>query len=224
MSADSLRLRDEWKKLLAEEFSKDYWKSLTERVKAEYQKEKVFPHPKHIFRAFEACAPQEVKVVILGQDPYHTPGVAHGLSFSTESTNPVPPSLQNIFKEIALEFDTPVSKDPDLSRWAKQGVLLLNASLTVRSGMANSHQDYGWHTFTDAVIRAISSETEHVAFMLWGSFAGKKAEFIDEKKHLVLRSAHPSPLSAHRGFLGNGHFKRANEYLEAHGREAIDWS
>lgn len=223
MSADSIRLQDEWKALLSEEFGKEYWKTLTERVKAEYLKEKVFPSPKHIFRAFELCAPKDVKVVILGQDPYHTPGVAHGLSFSTESANPVPPSLQNIFKEVAAEFEVPVSKDPDLTRWAAQGVLLLNASLTVRSGMANSHQDYGWHRFTDAVIAAISERTEHVAFLLWGSFAGKKEELIDRTRHLILKSAHPSPLSAHRGFLGNGHFAKANEYLKSHGRDPIDW-
>ncbi len=223
MTADSIRLRDEWKELLKEEFDKEYWKTLTERVKMEYLKEKVFPHPKHIFRAFDLCAPKDVKVVVLGQDPYHTPAVAHGLAFSTEATNPVPPSLQNIFKEIALEYGTPVSKNPDLTRWSEQGVLLLNASLTVRNGEANSHQDYGWHLFTDAVIRTISDRTEHVVFLLWGSFAQKKAGLIDTSKHLILTAPHPSPLSAHRGFLGCNHFTQANEYLKKYGRGQINW-
>jgi len=223
MSTDTVRLPEAWKELLKDEFDKEYFKTLTARVKAEYQQEKVFPHPKHIFRAFELCTPKDVKIVILGQDPYHTPGVAHGLAFSTLPDNPIPPSLQNIFKEIEAEFGDPINKSPDLTRWASQGVLLLNASLTVRSGMANSHQEYGWHQFTDAVIKAVSANTEHVVFLLWGAFAGKKEGLIDGEKHLVLKSPHPSPLSAHRGFLGNGHFKKANEYLKVHGRSEIEW-
>jgi uracil-DNA glycosylase len=223
MSTDAVRLPETWKVLLKDEFGKNYFKALTERVKAEYLTEKVFPHPKNIFRAFELCAPEDVKVVILGQDPYHTPGVAHGLAFSTLSKNPIPPSLQNIFKEIEAEYGGPINKDPDLTRWAAQGVLLLNASLTVRSGIANSHQDYGWHTFTDAVIKALSEHGDHIVFLLWGAFAGKKEELIDQKKHLILKSPHPSPLSASRGFFGNGHFTKANAYLTKHGRGEIDW-
>ncbi len=219
-----VKISDAWKILLKDEFAKEYFSALTLKVKAEYLNKKVFPHPKNIFRAFEMCAPTDIKVVILGQDPYHTPGVADGLAFSTIPGNQVPPSLQNIFKEIQEEFGGPIDKNPDLTRWAEQGVLLLNASLSVQSGMANSHADYGWHQFTDAVIKAISDNTEHVVFLLWGAFAGKKAELIDWEKHLILKSPHPSPLSASRGFFGNNHFKLANEYLKEHGREEIKWT
>ncbi len=183
----------------------------------------MYPPPKQIFRAFELCSPKDIRVVILGQDPYHTPGVADGLAFSTPSQNQTPPSLQNIFKEIELEFGELSSKSPDLTRWATQGVLLLNASLSVRKGEANSHVDYGWHTFTDAVITAISEQSSHVVFMLWGAFAGKKDDLIDQFEHLVLKAPHPSPLSAHRGFFGNNHFKEANEYLKENNRGEIDW-
>lgn len=213
-----------WKPLLAAEFEKEYFKALAAKVREEYLETQVFPHPKYIFRALTACAPGDVKVVILGQDPYHTPGVADGLAFSTLPGNRVPPSLLNIFKELESEYGTPINKDPDLSRWAAQGVLLLNTSLSVRSGEANSHADYGWHTFTDAIISAISENTEHVVFLLWGAFAQKKEVLINTNKHLVLKSVHPSPLSAHRGFFGCGHFKKANEYLEAHKRGDIDWA
>jgi uracil-DNA glycosylase len=223
MSEEGIKLPEAWKKLLQTEFEKEYWKTLTERVRDEYLSRRVFPKPQHIFRALESCAPHEVRVVMLGQDPYHTPGVADGLAFSTLPGNPVPPSLQNIFKEIANEYGTTPSTDPELSRWAKQGVLLLNASLSVRSGEANSHADYGWHAFTDAIIKAISEQEEHVVFMLWGSFAQKKKVLVDSEKHLILTAPHPSPLSAHRGFFGCGHFKKANEYLKAHGRTEIDW-
>lgn len=218
-----VKIRAEWEALLKSEFEKLYFKALSEKVRAEYLTGPVFPNPKYVFRAFDLVAPKDVRVVILGQDPYHTPGVADGLAFSTVSHNPVPPSLQNIFKELRAEgFDT--KNDPDLTRWATQGVLLLNASLSVRSGEANSHADYGWHQFTDAVIRAISEQEKHVVFMLWGSFAGRKEELIDTSKHLVLKSAHPSPLSAHRGFLGNNHFTLANDYLVTHSRSPIDWT
>ena len=216
-----VKLPDCWKKILAPEFEKEYFKRLSERVRSEYVSGPVFPHPKNVFRAF-SVEPQDVRVVILGQDPYHTPGVADGLAFSTPAGNRVPPSLQNIFKEIEVEYGTR-NKNPDLTRWALQGVLLLNASLSVRAGAANSHAEYGWHQFTDAVIRTISETQSHVVFMLWGSFARKKAALIDATKHLVLESAHPSPLSAHNGFFGNGHFKKTNEYLVAHGRTPIDW-
>lgn len=219
----SVRFPLAWKALVADEFLKPYFVSLTEVVRSEYLLGSVFPHPSHVFRAFEYFDPKDTKVVILGQDPYHTKGVAHGLSFSTESKNPVPPSLQNIFKEIEREYGPPVSKDPNLERWATQGVLLLNASLTVKSGLPNSHAQYGWHSFTDAVIRELSNQEEHIVFMLWGAFAGKKELEIDSTKHLVLKAPHPSPLSAHRGFLGCGHFKLANEYLKQNGRTEINW-
>lgn len=184
--------------------------------------QEVRPLPESIFRAFTFFPPTSTRVVILGQDPYHTPGVADGLAFSTSSANRVPPSLQNIFKELRAEgFET--EDDPDLTRWAKQGVLLLNASLTVRTGEANSHAEYGWHQCTDAVIKTISETQEHVVFMLWGAFARKKAVLIDSSKHLLLESAHPSPLSAHNGFFGNNHFRLANEYLAQYGHSPIDW-
>jgi uracil-DNA glycosylase len=212
-----------WKDLIIDELSKPYFTKLTERVREEYLSGAVFPHPTKIFRAFNYFEPAETKVVILGQDPYHTPGVAHGLSFSTESSNPVPPSLQNIFKELELEYGQKVNHNPDLTRWAAQGVLLLNASLTVKSGLANSHADYGWHTFTDAIIKALSEKHEHIVFLLWGAFACKKEAEIDRTKHLVLKAPHPSPLSAHKGFFGCNHFKQANEYLKQYGRSEINW-
>jgi len=218
-----VKIDSEWKTLLDKEFEKPYFKELAAKVRAEYLAGPVFPHPARVFQAFEMVRPFQVRVVILGQDPYHTPGVADGLAFSTLPGNPIPPSLRNIFKEIEAEFKVPCDKNPDLTRWAKQGVLLLNASLSVKSGLANSHVDFGWHIFTDAVIRAVSECGEHVVFMLWGSFAGKKEELIDLTKHLVLKSPHPSPLSASRGFMGNGHFKTANEYLEEHARGEINW-
>lgn len=220
----NVKIREEWKQLLEEEFKKPYFNQLTEKVRREYLEKVVFPHPSHVFRAFDLVAPKDVRVVILGQDPYHTKGVADGLAFSTLPNNPIPPSLQNIFKEIESEFGVACDKNPDLSRWAQQGVLLLNASLSVESGQANSHAEYGWHTFTDAVIKIISETQEHVVFLLWGAFAGKKESIIDWENHLVLTSPHPSPLSASRGFFGNNHFKLANEYLEKHDRGAIDWT
>lgn len=212
-----------WKTLLKDEFEKPYFKNLAHVVRQEYLTKAIFPHPSRIFRAFELVAPDEVRVVILGQDPYHTPGVADGLAFSTMPGNRIPPSLHNIFKEIESEFQTVCEKNPDLSRWAAQGVLLLNASLSVRSGAANSHAPLGWHTFTDAVISTLSSRQSHIVFMLWGSFAQQKAHLIDRSTHLVLTSPHPSPLSASRGFFGNNHFKAANAYLKEHGRTPITW-
>jgi len=222
-SPTGVKIAPEWKALLKEEFAKPYFVELRERVRDEYLKGPVFPHPSCVFRAFELVRPNEVRVVILGQDPYHTPGVADGLAFSTLPKNPVPPSLQNMFKEIEAEFGISVYRNPDLTRWAAQGVLLLNASLSVRSGQANSHADYGWHLFTDAVIRTISEKEKYIVFMLWGANACKKENMIDRKKHLVLKSSHPSPLSAARGFFGNNHFIAANEYLGKHGRGEIDW-
>lgn len=219
----SITLPPAWKALVADELLKPYFISLIEKVSSEYLLGSVFPHPSHVFRAFKYFDPKDTKVVILGQDPYHTPGVAHGLSFSTESSNKIPPSLLTILKEIELEYGAPINKDPNLERWAKQGVLLLNASLTVKSGLANSHAEYGWHAFTDAVIKELSNKEKHIVFMLWGAFAGKKESEIDSTKHLVLKAPHPSPLSAHRGFLGCRHFELANEYLKQNGRTEINW-
>lgn len=221
--AENVKISKEWKKLLEAEFEKPYFRELTKKVRGEYLKGPVFPHPSRVFRAFELVKPEEVRAVILGQDPYHTPGVADGLAFSTLPDNPIPPSLLNIFKEIEAEFGITCEKNPDLTRWAQQGVLLLNASLSVKSGQANSHADYGWHTFTDAVISAVSSTREHVVFLLWGAFAGKKEDLIDWTKHLVLKSPHPSPLSASKGFFGNNHFKLANEYIKKHEYKEINW-
>lgn len=216
-----------WKPLLAAELEKEYFKHVRTAVRDAYATQSIFPEQKNLFRALAICPPEKIKVVILGQDPYHTPGVADGLAFSTLPKNKIPPSLLNIFKEVASEYSADnsvsVNRDPDLTRWATQGVLLLNASLSVRSGEANSHADFGWHIFTDAIISTISHEREHVVFILWGAFAGKKVGLIDQRKHLVLTAVHPSPLSAHRGFLGCGHFKTANEYLKVHGLEEIVW-
>lgn len=223
MSESEVKIAPEWKELLSEEFKKPYFQELSEKVRDEYLAGPMFPHPSKVFRAFELVKPEEVKVVILGQDPYHTPGVADGLAFSSLPGNRIPPSLQNMFKEIESEFGIICEKSPDLTRWANQGVLLLNASLSVRSGEANSHANYGWHIFTDAVIRALSEKEEHIVFMLWGAFAAKKEDLIDWEKHLTLTSPHPSPLSASRGFFGNNHFKLANEYLKEHSRGEIDW-
>lgn len=218
-----ISISKKWLPLLEEEFCKPYFKEMREEVRRAYLSKKVFPHPSRMFRAFDEVAPKEVRVVILGQDPYHTPGVADGLAFSSFSSNPVPPSLANIYKEIESEFGCSCARSPDLSSWAKQGVLLLNASLTVESGLANSHVGFGWHTFTDAVIQIISRECVHVVFLLWGNSAREKRTLIDSTKHLILESPHPSPLSAHRGFFGNEHFKNANAYLEEQGRGSIFW-
>lgn len=218
-----MKIAPAWRGLLEEEFAKPYFAELREKVRRGYLFGKVFPHPRSMFRAFDTCVPKEVRVVILGQDPYHTPGVADGLAFSSFPKNPVPPSLENMYKEIEAEFGCACSRTPDLTHWAEQGVLLLNASLTVESGLANSHVAFGWHEFTDAVIRIIGRECEHVVFMLWGNNARQKRTLVDASKHLILESPHPSPLSAHKGFFGNGHFKTANEYLEKHGRGSVDW-
>jgi uracil-DNA glycosylase len=220
---NSMKLPQAWKPLLSTELKKDCWKTLTASVREAYEHTTVFPPSAHLFRALSTCGPGAVKVVILGQDPYHTPGVADGLAFSTLPGNKVPPSLQNIFKEIAEEYDTMPSKNPDLTRWATQGVLLLNTSLSVESGEANSHAHLGWHEFTDTLIRALSQKQEHIVFLLLGAFAQRKEALIDASRHLILKAPHPSPLSAHRGFLGCGHFKVANEYLTEHGRGEIDW-
>ena len=218
-------LEASWKGVLKEEFEKPYFKELTEFVKSEYAVSTVYPHPRNIFSAFNLTPFDAVKVVILGQDPYHGAGQAHGLSFSVIEGVRNPPSLQNIFKEI--ESDTgekPDTANGDLSRWAKQGVLLLNSTLTVLAGSPGSHQGKGWEQFTDAVIKALSDKREHLVFILWGNYAKAKGAHIDRSKHLVIESPHPSPFSAHSGFFGSKPFGKANEYLVAHGLQAIIWS
>lgn len=219
----NVRIHESWKRLLENEFAKDYFQNLCAFVRNQYLVETVYPPPKWVFRAFNECPLDELKVVILGQDPYHTPGVANGLSFSANEGNRIPPSLLNIYKEIGNEFKTSLPSSPDLSRWAKQGVLLLNATLTVQKSRPGSHQGKGWEQFTDEVIKLISAEKEHIVFMLWGAFAKKKESLIDWTKHLVLKSAHPSPFSADHGFFGNNHFKECNEYLVTHGESPIQW-
>lgn len=208
---------------MKQEFDRPYFADLAEFVRGEYASHTIYPPGSLIFNAFEQCPPEKLKAVILGQDPYHGPGQAHGLSFSVREGVQAPPSLQNIFKEIAREYGTTENADTDLTRWARQGVLLLNATLTVRAGQAGSHQNRGWESFTDAVIKQISDSFDGIVFMLWGSYAGKKASLIDPARHCILRSAHPSPLSAYRGFFGNDHFKKANEYLVSKGKEPIEW-
>ncbi len=220
-----VKMEASWKKALAEEFGKEYFAALTSFVKEEYQKGTVYPHPKNIFRAFDLTPFEDVKVVILGQDPYHGARQAIGLSFAVEEGITLPPSLRNIYKELESDLGKPVTNaSGDLSRWAKQGVLLLNATLTVRANTAGSHQGRGWEPFTDAAIKALSDGREHLVFILWGNFARSKASLIDREKHCIIESAHPSPFSAANGFFGARPFSRANEYLEAHGQEPIDWS
>jgi uracil-DNA glycosylase len=212
-----------WKDRLQEEFTKPYFESLISFVRSEYQANTVYPPGKDIFRAFDACTFDQVKVVIIGQDPYHGPGQANGLCFSVQKGMKMPPSLMNIFKEIHKDLGKPVPADGDLGRWAEQGVLLLNATLTVRASTPGSHQNKGWEEFTDRVIKVISDEKENVVFLLWGAYAQKKGEIIDRQKHLVLMSAHPSPFSADRGFFGSRHFSKANDYLRSKGLKEIDW-
>ncbi len=219
----NVKIDPSWKKVLKDEFGKEYFHKLIDFVKEEYKNKKIFPPGPYIFRAFNECTFDDCRVVILGQDPYHTPGVANGLAFGAAEGQRIPPSLLNIYKEINSEFGTPIPKSPDLTRWAKQGVLLLNATLTVQSGKAGSHQGKGWEEFTDAVIKTISDKKEHVVFILWGAYAGRKDELIDNSKHLVLKSPHPSPFSVDRGFFGNNHFKKANEYLKEQGLKEIEW-
>lgn len=219
----NVTINETWKEQLGAEFDKPYFASLVAFVKSEYKNSTIYPLGKLIFNAFNLCPFDKVKVVILGQDPYHEPGQAHGLCFSVMDNVPFPPSLQNIFTEIANDLHKPVPASGNLTRWAEQGVLLLNATLTVRAHLAGSHQNKGWETFTDDVIKLLSDRKEHLVFILWGGYAKRKAALIDSSRHLVLTSAHPSPLSAYRGFFGNGHFSKTNEYLAAHGMTPIDW-
>lgn len=219
----NVKIEPSWKSALEEVFQQDSFLNLVSFVKNEYSKEKIYPEGKDIYNAFWHCPLDQVKVVILGQDPYHGPGQAHGLSFSVQPGIPFPPSLLNIFKEIKNDLGKDMPSNGDLTRWADQGVFLLNATLTVRAHQAGSHQKKGWEEFTDSVIKKISEERENVVFLLWGSFAQKKADLIDASKHFILKAPHPSPLSAHRGFLGCGHFSKANEYLESKGLKPIIW-
>lgn len=212
-----------WKSRLAEEFNKPYFENLINFVRQEYSSQTIYPPGKEIFRAFDACDFDNVKVVIIGQDPYHGPGQANGLCFSVRDGVRQPPSLVNIFKEIYNDLKKPIPKSGNLERWAEQGVLLLNATLTVRASLPGSHQKKGWETFTDAVIKKVSEEKEHVVFLLWGAYAQRKGEVINRSKHLVLMSAHPSPFSADRGFFGCRHFSKANDYLKSKGIGEIDW-
>ncbi|MES2006749.1 MAG: uracil-DNA glycosylase [Patescibacteria group bacterium] len=219
-----VKIDPSWKDHLKEEFEQPYFKELASFVKDEYTKGVVYPAPKNVFRAFELCPFEKVEVVILGQDPYHGPKQANGLSFAVEKEMPLPPSLQNIFKEIEKEFEKSIeTRNGDLSRWATQGVLLLNATLTVKAHSAGSHQGKGWEEFTSAVIKKLSEEREGLVFMLWGNYARAKGAHINREKHLVLESPHPSPFSAYSGFFGNNHFIQANEYLLAHGKKPINW-
>ena len=219
-----VRIEESWKEVLADEFDKEYFVRLTQFVKEEYRSgTPIYPPAKLIFNAFDHCPFDKVKVVILGQDPYHGEGQAHGLCFSVNKGIPFPPSLLNIFKEIESDLGTPIPPDGDLTRWSDQGVLLLNATLTVRASQAGSHQKRGWEEFTDAAIRELASRRSGIVFILWGSYAQKKGAFIDRSKHLVLTSPHPSPLSAYQGFFGNHHFSTANRYLREQGKSEIIW-
>lgn len=219
-----VQINDSWQNYLQSEFEKPYFQNLVQFVKDEYSKYTCFPKGNQIFAAFAACSFEDVKVVIIGQDPYHGVGQANGLCFSVNDGIPFPPSLQNIFKEIEQDLGKPIPPTGNLERWAKQGVLLLNATLTVRQSEAGSHQKKGWETFTDAVIKAISDQNEKIVFLLWGGFAKKKGAKIDRNKHFVLESGHPSPLSANRGFwFGNKHFSKANEILENEEKSPINW-
>lgn len=219
----NVQIEESWKEALSPEFEKDYFVRLTDFVRQEYQTNTVYPPGKLIFNAFNLCPYNKVKVVIIGQDPYHGPGQAHGLCFSVNDGVPFPPSLQNIFKEIHDDLGSPIPATGNLTRWAEQGVLMLNATLTVRAHQAGSHQRRGWEEFTDAAIRVLAENREHLVFILWGSYAQKKGAFIDRDRHLVLTSVHPSPLSAYHGFFGNKHFSRANAYLAEHGETPINW-
>ncbi len=221
----NVRIESGWKKALEAEFGKPYFAALSDLVRREYSNPscKVYPPAGKIFSAFDSTPFEDVKVVIIGQDPYHGPGQANGLCFSVNPGIEIPPSLRNIFQEIHTDTGNPIPASGDLSRWARQGVLLLNASLTVREHQPKSHSGIGWETFTDAAVHALAENRENLVFLLWGSDAIRKGAFIDRSRHLVLTAPHPSPLSAYRGFFGCRHFSKANEYLQAHGKTPIDW-
>ena len=220
----NVKIEESWKRQLQDEFEKPYFRQLTDAVRVEYQSGTCYPPGSLIFNAFNLCPFDKVKVVIIGQDPYHEPRQAHGLSFSVQDGVPFPPSLQNIFKEIHDDLGTPIPASGNLTRWAEQGVLLLNATLTVRAHQANSHAQLGWRDFTDAAIRALAARREHLVYMLWGGYARGKAYMIDKTKNLVLESVHPSPLSANRGgWFGQHQFSRCNAYLKEQGKTTILW-
>ena len=220
----NVKIEESWRRHMYEEFDKQYFVELTDFVRREYSQGECYPPGHLIFNAFNLCPFDKVKVVIIGQDPYHEPGQAHGLSFSVNDGIPFLPSLINIFKEISNDLGTPMPMSGNLTRWAEQGVLLLNATLTVRAHQAASHQRRGWEKFTDAVIKALDAHRDHLVFILWGGYARSKAKLIDSSRHLVLQSVHPSPLSAnHGGWFGNHHFSRANAYLKEHGEDEIIW-
>ncbi|MBO5838401.1 MAG: uracil-DNA glycosylase [Bacteroidales bacterium] len=219
----NVTIEESWKRVLSSEFEKEYFKTLRDFIHSEYRTKTIYPPAKQIFNAFDSCPFESVKVVILGQDPYHEPSQAHGLSFSVLPPCPPPPSLVNIYKEIRSDVGTLVSANGDLTDWSRQGVLLLNATLTVEAHKAGSHQNKGWETFTDSAIKALAENREHLVFMLWGSYAQRKGAFIDRSRHLVLQAPHPSPLSAYRGFFGCKHFSSANAYLISQGLSPIVW-
>ncbi len=218
-----VKIAADWKSILQEEFDKEYFHQLVDFVKKEYKKYTVYPPGKQIFSAFDYCPLEYLKVVIIGQDPYHGPKQANGLCFSVSEGVRTPPSLQNIFKELHADIGKEIPKSGNLEHWAKQGILMLNATLTVRANSAGSHQRKGWEQFTDAVIQKISEQKEGLVFLLWGAYAQRKGAVIDRNKHLVLESAHPSPLAAHNGFFGNKHFSQTNAYLEKIGKSPIVW-
>ncbi len=218
-----VKIEASWKEALKGEFDKPYFKDLIAFVKEEYSSQTVYPSEKEIFNAFDHCPLGKVEVVIIGQDPYHGPGQANGLCFSVADGIRQPPSLQNIFKEIKTDIGTDIPLSGNLERWADQGVLLLNATLTVRDNTPGSHQNKGWEEFTDAVIRVLSEQKNNLVFLLWGAYAQKKGEIVDKRKHLVLQSPHPSPFAAHKGFFGNQHFSKTNEYLSANAKKQINW-
>lgn len=219
----NVRINEEWKELLAEEFESPYFAELTAFVRDEYARGVVYPAGRNIFRALDLCPPSKVKVVIIGQDPYHGEGQANGLCFSVNDGVPFPPSLRNIFKEIAADLGKPIPTSGNLDRWAEQGVLLLNATLTVRAHQAASHTGRGWERFTDAVVRRLAERRDGIVYMLWGAYAQRKGAIVDGERNLVLRCAHPSPLSAHNGFFGSRHFSQANFYLTSRGEHPIEW-
>lgn len=218
-----VKISEDWKALLRDEFDKPYFEELVAFVRNEYSNRRIYPAGRNIFRAFDKCAPQDVKVVIIGQDPYHGPGQANGLCFSVGDRMQFPPSLVNIFNEVCTDTGAPMPASGNLDRWAEQGVLLLNAVLTVRANEAASHAGRGWERFTDAVVEKLNSNYDNIVYMLWGSYAQKKGEIVDPSRNCILKSVHPSPLSAYRGFIGCKHFSAANKYLTDHGKSPIIW-
>ncbi len=218
-----VKIEQSWKELLKDEFEKDYFKTLANFVRQEYKTKTIYPPGKDIFKAFDLCPVDNVKVIIIGQDPYHGKGQAHGLCFSVKDGIKIPPSLRNIYKELNDDTGKSIPETGNIEHWAKQGVLMLNATLTVRAGQAGSHQGKGWETFTDAVIKKISEKKSNLVFILWGAYAQKKGQVINPEKHYILKSAHPSPFSAHNGFFGNRHFSKTNKFLKSKGFEEIKW-